>query len=238
MNNIGDAMLKMLSTHLRNEPMTMLPFNGDSYRRWVLHLAPNSCWQCAGAPLVIVELELRDRFPIALRVCCPIEGSRTGCTFHRSPTPPPLPHPHANLTPTHINPRERLYFGDINDILLEHINILRIVHRTWKKTISISTGSGKKQEIVHVGAKDTIYMSLWGWCEFCMEIGLLDEVSLRCFRVLCACAHVWRVACGVWRVACERVWRVRARSAPPCTTTACSADTISHTQSHSRTCVT
>ncbi len=40
LHNIGDAMLKVLSSHLRNEPMGMLPFNGDTYRRWVLVVGP------------------------------------------------------------------------------------------------------------------------------------------------------------------------------------------------------
>ena len=58
---------------------------------------------------------------------------------------------------------ERLYFKEVNDLLASHLKLLRLVHRAFKKTTFISVQNGKKQEQVHIGANEVVYMSLWGW---------------------------------------------------------------------------
>ena len=56
-----------------------------------------------------------------------------------------------------------MYSLDVNNVLAKNLTSLRAIHRAFKKTTFISPTSGKKQELVHIGANDTVYMSLWGW---------------------------------------------------------------------------
>ncbi len=114
-------------------------------------------------------------------------GGRLNTVLH---TPVPFS-AHVCLAPGR---RTRLYFGEVNAVFLDHIKILRVVHRAFKKTTKIAPDTGKKIEIVHIGSKDTVYMSLWGWFDFCTEVGLIDEVraAARGAAVppaLCTCAR-------------------------------------------------